>query len=412
VLIVGVPAFYRSLHIVCTTTPVASCLDDQLIPPSLAALQHAGLSVHAYALYVFCWDMLTTLVFLLLGGVIFWRKATTWMGLFVSFFLLNFGALGLSLSHSNALLGAPSNSLYVLASNIAYPLSVLAYLCLGFFFFIFPDGRLVPRRSWVLISLWIINFVIWTVPANWPLNILNWPGVLLYSWLFLVFGSSVATQVYRYLRVASPVQRQQIKWLIYGFVPVLIVSVCFQLVLVLFSALSSPDSLLPVLAEPLYRFYYLPIPICVGIALLRYRLWDIDRIINRTLVYGSLTALLALLYFGLIFTLQSLFQGIFHQNNDVVIVISTLAIAALFQPLRRRIQSIIDRRFYRSKYDAAKIVATYSATLRNEVDLDQLREELVAVVRETMQPAHVSLWLRKPEQNGKHSIEKRSMNDV
>jgi hypothetical protein len=136
--------------------------------------------------------------------------------------------------------------------------------------------------------------------------------------------------------------------------------------------------------------------IAIGLAILRSRLWEIDIIINRTLVYGSLTALLGLLYFGLIFGLQFLFQGIFGQNNDVAIVVSTLAIAALFQPLRHHLQKIVDRRFYRSKYDAAKIIETFSATLRNEVELNQLSDHLVAVVQETMQPAHVSLWLRKP----------------
>lgn len=117
-----------------------------------------------------------------------------------------------------------------------------------------------------------------------------------------------------------------------------------------------------------------------------------------------MTAILALLYFGLIFALQYLFQGMFKQNNDVAIVVSTLAIAALFQPLRRRIQRLIDRRFYRSKYDAVRTLAAFSATLRNEVDLDDLNRQLVAVVQETMQPTHVTLWLRPSEHNGKHRV--------
>ncbi len=124
-------------------------------------------------------------------------------------------------------------------------------------------------------------------------------------------------------------------------------------------------------------------------------------LINRALVYGTLTTSLALVYFGLIFALQSLFQGMFHQNNAIAIVISTLAIAAIFQPLRHRIQVIIDRRFYRRKYNAAKVVAAFSATLRQEVDLDQLRVHLLEVVQETMQPTHVSLWLRPPAHDSK-----------
>ena len=141
------------------------------------------------------------------------------------------------------------------------------------------------------------------------------------------------------------------------------------------------------------------VPFVFGTAILRYGLWDIDVLINRTLVYGTLTAILALVYFGLVVGLQFLFRDLTSQvaSSPLIIVGSTLAIAALFQPLRRRIQSAIDRRFYRRKYDAAKTLAHFSAILRDEVDLNRLSEQLVEVVEETMQPAHVSLWLRKPK---------------
>ena len=121
---------------------------------------------------------------------------------------------------------------------------------------------------------------------------------------------------------------------------------------------------------------------------------DIDILIQRTLVYGTLTAMVTLVYVGLVFTLQLLLRGLISQTNDVALVVSTLVVAALFQPLRRRIQRVIDRRFYRRKYDAAKTLEAFSVKLRSEVDLAQLREQLVTVVEETMQPAHVSLWLR------------------
>jgi hypothetical protein len=140
----------------------------------------------------------------------------------------------------------------------------------------------------------------------------------------------------------------------------------------------------------------LGIPLAVGIAILKYRLYDIDIIINRTLVYGSLTATLLAVYFGGVATTQAVFRFLTGQEQQpqLAVVVSTLAIAALFNPVRRRIQSFIDRRFYRSKYDARKTLEAFSARLRDETDLQALDRELVGVVRETMQPAHVSLWLR------------------
>jgi hypothetical protein len=135
-------------------------------------------------------------------------------------------------------------------------------------------------------------------------------------------------------------------------------------------------------------------PISIGIAIVRYRLYEIDTLINRTLVYALLTAMLAAVYFGAVVLLQRVFVALTGERSTLAIVASTLLIAALFNPLRRRIQGFIDRRFYRSKYDAARTVEAFSAKLRDETDLDALSNDLVEVVRETMQPAHVSMWLR------------------
>ncbi len=189
--------------------------------------------------------------------------------------------------------------------------------------------------------------------------------------------------------------RQKIRWVVYATV----VSGGGALVLWIFPA--------DVLRHPLFStnalgLLLLPFPVGIAVAILRYQLFDIDVLIKRTLVYGTLTGILALVYFGLIVALQYLLRGIINQNNDIAIVVSTLAIAALFQPLRHRIQRVIDRRFYRHKYDATKIVEAFSATLRSEVDLNQLSEHLLAVVQETMQPTHASLWLRPPEHDETH----------
>jgi hypothetical protein len=198
-------------------------------------------------------------------------------------------------------------------------------------------------------------------------------------------------------RRARDQERQQLKWLVY-----------IGVITVVTTIIGSAGPILPL--SP-----YIPvligavgvagasigIPVTIGIAMLRHRLYDIDILINRTLVYGLLTSTLALVYFGVVIALQFLLRGLISQANDVAIVGSTLVIAAVFQPLRHRIQAVIDRRFYRRKYDAVKIVSAFSSTLRQEVDLGTLREQLIAVVQETMQPAHVSLWLRPPEHDGK-----------
>jgi hypothetical protein len=141
------------------------------------------------------------------------------------------------------------------------------------------------------------------------------------------------------------------------------------------------------------------IPLSIGAAILRYRLYDIDVIINRALVYGSLTLMLELVYFGGVVTIQTLFRAFTGQEQQPqpTVVVSTLAIAALFNPLRRRIQSVIDRLFYRRRYDASRILAAYGNRLREEVDLKALGDDLLEVVGETMQPAHASLWLRSPD---------------
>ena len=157
-----------------------------------------------------------------------------------------------------------------------------------------------------------------------------------------------------------------------------------------------PEPVVGLVGALTFGWVVIGLPVAIGIAVLRYRLYDIDLVINRTLVYGSLTVALALVYFGSVVGLQRLLSPVVGDSNQFAVVASTLLIAALFGPLRRRVQSFIDRRFYRRKYDARRTLEDFSAKLREVSDLDGLNGELLAVVRETVQPAHASLWLRSP----------------
>ncbi len=299
------------------------------------------------------------------------------------------------------------SALALASPALALPLGLMNFLggiSLGVFFLLFPSGRLVPRWMRPILLLLIIQAFFDDFPspsspfdANWP-----WPGWLKLLVTLVIYGAIIYSQIYRYRRVSTPVQRQQTKWVLFGVVAAIGVIIGILAITFLIPSYVNSNSFGEIIITIIiWPAALLLIPLSIGFSILRYRLYDIDVLINRTLVYGSLTALLALLYFGLVFALQALFQGLFHQNNAVAIVVSTLVIAALFQPLRRQIQAIIDRRFYRRKYDAARTVAAFSATLRNEVELTQLSEHLVAVVQETMQPARISLWLRKSDHERK-----------
>jgi hypothetical protein len=285
---------------------------------------------------------------------------------------------------------------------------------------LFPDGRL-PSTRWRPLA-WFSGAVIVLLSvteglAPGPLEnqrgVRNPFGLEEYPWLadavwiilpllpLCIFASAVSLIV-RYQRSTGEV-RQQIKWIAFvaSFAGLLYLSAMVSPFIFAPEMLGGGGSLppLPLWFELLFSVAVLSfagVPVAIGFAVLRYRLYEIDTLINRTLVYGALTSSLALVYFGGVAITQTIFRAFTAQEQQpqLAIVISTLVIAALFNPLRRRIQGFIDRRFYRRKYDAAKTLEAFSTKLRDETDLDALSDDLVGVVRETMQPAHVSLWLR------------------
>jgi hypothetical protein len=278
-----------------------------------------------------------------------------------------------------------------------------AFTLLPLLLLLFPTGKL-PSRRWRYVA-WAVAVAGATalavfpfapaedifVPGANPLGLGGTVGEALAVFAtvsyMVISGATVPSAlslIFRYRR-AGRVERQQLKW--FAFAAVLFAGESLS------QFFYEPPGALDTLVEavPIVGLY-----VAVGIAILKYRLYDIDLLINRTLVYGSLTAVLGAVYFGGVATTQAIFRALTGQEEQpqLTIVVSTLVIAALFNPLRHRIQSFIDRRFYRRKYDAAKTLEAFSARLRQETDLDALNDELVGVLRETMQPAHVSLWLR------------------
>ena len=394
----GLPALAAQLNIFCTAPARLSCVNLQLVPDQQGALRQAGLSLTEYAIGVFTLDVAVTLLFLVIGALIFWHKSAERMGLFVSLLLISFGCFGSTLEFVVAL--SVEHPDWVIA-HIINEAALVFYPALGLFFCIFPTGRFVPRWSWLFIFPWVICLIPFAVPADSPLSAEQWPPVGWAAFILLTYGNGLGLQVYRYRYVSGLVERQQTKWFIFGFAVAIFLFLLYNILKEVVPAFNQPDSPYQLLDSLFIVFIFAAVALSIGLAILRYRLWEIDAIINKALVYGLLTALLAALYAGLIVGLEGLAGLITKQASDpLVLVVSTLAIAALFQPARRRIQALIDRRFYRQKYDAEQTLAAFSATLRNEVDLNDLHKQLIAVVQETMQPAYASLWLRQSEHLG------------
>lgn len=391
--IVGTPVYYAQL-----SPSNHECFQDCLIPADIQALHALGIPITAYAAYWLTINLLFAVTYFAVAALLFWRKSDDRMALFTCFFLV---ALGGSFPDIPVALAAV-HPIWQLPVKLVSE-DVLGFPALVFFFFLFPNGRFVP--CW---TCWVaVGFAALFVPlAFFPRSSTSPP--LFLSVPVVLFGSLVYGQVYRYRRVSTMKERQQTKWIVFAaavaLLGFLLLGVLFSALLRVFTPLQNLG-LLPstILVTSIYLLLLL-IPFSLAIALLYYRLWDVDALINKTLVYSGLSGTLAIVYAGSIVGLQALFRGIVNQNSDVAIVVSTLLIAALFQPLRHRIQVVIDRRFYRRKYDAARTLAAFSATLHNELDLTQLSEQMITVVRETMQPEHISLWLRPPVTDAKQQV--------
>jgi hypothetical protein len=381
IFVVTVPTIFQGARITCDRSDVGSCPIYQFTPAYVQILRqlHIPVGLAQGSLGTLC--VALSVVYWLLGLLIFWRKSREPIGLIVSLALVMFGAtgvLGFNLPEQSPTL------FQLLAEVICYGLMWPVIMML---FFTFPTGRFIPR--WTLAAF--VPFFVVTMIGSIPATMALLPPALLILTAFFPIG----VQVYRYTRLSNAVEQQQTKWFVFTL------TIIFVLIIIqgIFQVLS-PDSTVAAAGYqlfngPFWLVVWTLVFVGVSIPVLRYRLWDIDVIINRTLVYGSVTGLLGALYVGLVLGLESLagLFGLARSDNPVALVISTLVIAVLIRPLRNRIQSLIDSRFYRKKYDVAQTVAAFGASLGQDTDLEQIREQLLAVVNETMQPEHVWLHL-------------------
>jgi hypothetical protein len=359
----------------------------------------------------FVFRLVALAVFSATGAVIFLRKSRDWMTGLVSVTLVTLGAtifaplevLGASrpewlpLVH---LLGIPEPGSPLFGRSIA-GISFLLFL------YLFPDGRFVP--SWTKAAAVVVvgHVILWSLLPGSPLAVDDWPAPLRLAWIVLIPATGLFAQLYRFAVDASPSQRRQTSLVMIALgvmaaVPSFLVVVSPELGEgVPGLALVTPrvEALYQLILLLLLALALLTLPLSIAVSVLRYRLWDIDLLVNRALVYGSLTATLGAAYVGTVVLLQQLLSPV-TRRSTLAVAVSTLAFAALFRPARERFQALIDRRFNRRKYDAEQTIVAFSSRLREEVNLDSLADDLLKVVDETMEPSHVSLWLRPTSDRG------------
>ncbi len=386
IFVAGVPAELALLRQPCSGGNTA-CMTAQLTPAGVHTLRSLALTPAGYATVLVALDIISVSCWCLVALALFLRRSSDRMALFSALTLIAFGAGRFPMAPSALLLAHPQWALAIEGMRF------LGSACLSIFVFVFPGGHFAPWWTrWIALA--------WITPQ---LGEFFLPGtrydLTRASPLFQLAGflgfvaAAVFAQIYRYRHVSTPLQQRQTRWVVFGVSISLVSYLALAFVLPVFApSVTQSGTAANVATQLATILVMLPVPLSIGIAILRAQLFDIDTLINRALVYGTLTAILALLYTGSVVALQAMLDR-FIPGSQLAVVASTLGAIALFQPLRLRIQHIIDRGFYRRKYDAAKTLAAFSATLRSELDIDELRMHLLAAVRNTMHPVHASLWL-------------------
>lgn len=379
----GIPLYYQ--RVVSRNIPEVSYQGQVKISNELVAENAAirGMDLHTYAIYTIVTNLLNTLVYFGIAALILWKAQGEWFRWFTAFILIFIPGGGLF----TFTLASQIGFWFVSAGAVLWPLFLL-------YLYLFPNGKAAP--SWTrwpmgfIVGVHLLFLIAGLIPFASDMPAEFWSALetvgipIIFSGFVLILFS----QIYRYMRVSNQIERAQTRWVIVGLAVIVLSLLALPLVTGRFDVMNDSgylgdiDSLVMIL-----------IPITIGVSVLRFHLFDIDVIIRRTLQYTLVTGLLVLVYFGSIVVLQSIFHALTGDDSQVAIVISTLGIVALFNPIRHRIQVFVDRRFYRSKYDAARALSAFSQTARAEVELSQLVGALIGVIDETVYPEKVSLWL-------------------
>ncbi len=383
----GVPAEFALLHEPC---PTARCTTGQLPPAGLRALEGMGLSLDSFAVYYAAIDTVFAAVCFAVAALIFWRKSDDRIGLLVSLALLTFGTATFVFTLEALAVRYPA---WTMAVDLLHFIGLAAF---GLFLYLFPDGRFVPRWVRPLALVWIA----WQLPRyffpDWHLDPEPW-----YLWAEAVvwsaaLGTGVYAQAYRYRRVSNAIQRQQIKWVVLGITAALSVFVGVNLALSAFApAPTSPRTVATVLIG--YLFVYaamLLIPFSIGVAILRYSLWDIDVVINRTLVYGALTASVVLLYVLVVGGLGALLQ---LRGNLIISLLATGLAAVLFAPLRNRLQRGVNRLMYGERDDPYSVLSRLGSRLESTPAPGAVLPAVAGTVKEALKLPYVAIQLRRKE---------------
>ncbi|MGZ3665411.1 MAG: hypothetical protein ACXVDA_13110 [Ktedonobacterales bacterium] len=372
--------------------PPGMCIHGQVPPAGVRALADLHLSVGFYGWYTFGLSVLFAGGFAVIAVLLFWHRSRDPLALYISLTLLVFGTVSFNYR--------PITRLVASSPGWKLPVAILEYLgvaAVGVFGYVFPDGRFVPR--WTVLGA--VAFALWFLPAYlWPdspFSMATWPGVALFAtWAFFL-GAAGATQIYRYRRVSTPTQRQQTKWVVFGIIAA---SVCYYAGQLVIFFLDEPPLITPrsVLADltggMLIQIGFLLIPICFGIAILRHRLFDIDLIIQRTLVYTLLAASLTLLYEGGVLVVEKVLLAFTGQVSFAAEVVAAFGVGALAERVYRRIERGIARVFNRPKYEAERQIAAFSKQLRREWQVVPRSEEWEEAVEQRIERVWATMWRR------------------